>query len=95
MLRALNIRLDWNSPLKNRYADFASQVAEPPGADMQDVEERDEGDERVIDEVLDAFGASIPEWRTVIEASFLPERLRQEYMDVVGDRASRLGFDMP
>jgi serine/threonine-protein kinase HipA len=48
-------------------------------------------EEAVIDGVLGAFAVSIPEWAAVVEASFLPESLKEEYMNLVSDRASRLG----
>jgi serine/threonine-protein kinase HipA len=48
--------------------------------------------EVVIDEVLGDFAVSIPLWAAVIETSFLPEGLKEEYTTLVGDRATRLGI---
>ena len=48
--------------------------------------------EVVIDEVLGNFAASIPLWAAVIETSFLPQGLREEYTNLVDERAIRLGI---
>lgn len=46
----------------------------------------------VIDDVLGAFAAALPRWSEVLGVSFLPDRLKDDYMALVAERQQRLGL---
>lgn len=46
----------------------------------------------VIDDVLGTFATAVPRWRGVIDACFLPDRLKEDYAALVDERQRRLGL---
>lgn len=46
--------------------------------------------EQVIAQELDRFTKVFPEWEKLIESSFLPDEMQQEYLALVGERRTKL-----
>lgn len=50
-------------------------------------------DEKSIEHVFSKFGQAIPLWFEFIQLSFLPEAMKAEYVDLIAERAKRLGIE--
>jgi serine/threonine-protein kinase HipA len=46
--------------------------------------------EALVTQVLEELKAAIPQWKSVIEASFLPEEKQERYQQLIDERAKRL-----
>ena len=47
-------------------------------------------DEKSIEHIFSKFSKAIPLWKEFISLSFLPEKMKEEYVDLITERAGRL-----
>ena len=50
-------------------------------------------DEKSIERIFSKFVKAIPRWLEFIQLSFLPETMKAEYVDLIAERAERLGLE--
>jgi len=47
--------------------------------------------EKTIDSILETYARKLPEWKTLIDASFLPPKQKKAYQDLLSERCAILG----
>jgi len=50
-------------------------------------------DEKSIESIFTKFSKSIPDWIKFIQLSFIPETMKSAYIELIVERANRLGIE--